>query len=106
MDPKLIAALAVVIGAIARASKEDVAWFPNIPKQYRPSFVLGLGVLAAASQALAAGVDWKDALLTGLLASSGAMVGHVVGVEGMLGGKEPTVAMIREAWDKDGAGDR
>ena len=106
MDPKLIAFASVVIGAVARASKGDVRWFPTLPKQYRPLLVLALGVLAAVLDAIVRGTDWKDALLAGLLSSSGAMVGHAVGVEGLLKGKEPTVEMLRTAWDKDGAGDR
>lgn len=94
-EGKWVLAFAALAGLGVRLLKDDAAvrWFPfTIPAEWRPAMALALGVVAAVVRLKGGGLDWKTAVLTGvvegLTAGSGAIAGHQLLVESMRGGRE------------------
>lgn len=84
-----VALAALLIGLLARVSKEDVSFPPFVvPPRWRPYFVLGLGMLSGILQAVSTGTAWKDAMLGGLVSAFAAMAGHDVVVKSMRNGRD------------------
>lgn len=82
----LIAAL--VIGFSVRQIKPDAAFPVDIAPRYRPLVALAIGGVATASDMLLRGDSLKQAAFIGLGGAAIAILGHVFGVEVVLGGKE------------------
>lgn len=78
---------AVVIGFVARLSKDD-AIGPTVPARWRPLFVLGLGAVITACDAIVAGQPTPDAIVLGLGSAITAILGHTVVVHSLRGGRE------------------
>lgn len=78
---------AVLIGFVARLSKDD-AIGPSVPARWRPLFVLGLGAVITACDAIVAGQPTPDAIVLGLGSAITAILGHTVVVHSLRGGRE------------------
>jgi hypothetical protein len=89
MQHKWAALTALLIGALVRLMKEDVTSFPiNVPKRWRPTTVVMLGIGSGVLERAAHGIPWSQAALGGLGAAGVAMMGHGVLIEGLRAGKE------------------
>jgi len=86
------------IGAIVRLLKSDVPIVPiDVAPRYRPFVALALGVLASCFDMMARGTEWREALVSGLLAGAGAIAAHETLVEGWRGGRDVGVSESEEA---------
>lgn len=79
---------ALVIGAIVRALKSDTKLPVSIAPQHRPWLAFGLGLFVGFIELLIAGHALREAAVTAFGAPLLAILGHVVGVEVLRGGKE------------------
>ena len=82
-----VAVASLLIGLVVRLLKSDTRLPVDVPAQYRPLVAYGLGAVVGALDAIQGGEPVHAALM-GLLAPSLAILGHVVGIEGLRGGKE------------------
>lgn len=94
---KYIALVALGIGAVVRLLKSDTKIPIDIPANLRPWVALGLGGLAGMFQLVAQGSTFKEAAITALSAPVLAIVGHLVGIEWMAGGKEIPIPGLMKA---------
>ncbi len=89
------AVASVAIGALVRYTKSDTPG-PVLPARYRPALALGLGVLSACLERIAAGAPWEYTLAGGLVSAAVAVLGHGVIVDGVRGGAELPVPGVRD----------
>lgn len=82
-----VAASAVFAGLVVRVLKDDRIPVP-LNKRWRPALSAGVGMLCGALNAAVAGAPLLPSLALGLLAGVIAVLGHVFGIELLLGGKE------------------
>ncbi len=84
----LLASLA--LGAVIRALKSDTAASlgASLPPRLRAPLALLLGQVMGVVEAVALGTPWRDAAVHGLVAGLGAIGGHEVVVEAVMGGRE------------------
>jgi len=77
----------LVIGGIVRGLKENGKLPWNVSPRLRPWVAIGLGLVVAAIDKVAAGASWRDA---GMVALSGgvAIVMHELGIESVRSGVE------------------
>jgi hypothetical protein len=83
--------VAFAVGGAVRAIKSDRIPF-SVPPPWRPVLAVSLGLIGGGFAAAATGAPAKEAILGGLGAGALAIVGHVVGVEWLRGGRELGVA--------------
>lgn len=82
-----VAASAVFAGLVVRVLKDDRVPVP-LDKRWRPALSAGVGMLCGALNAAVAGAPVLPSLALGFLAGAVAVLGHVFGIELLLGGKE------------------
>lgn len=82
-----VAASAVFAGLVVRVLKDDRVPVP-LDKRWRPALSAGVGMLCGALNAAVAGAPLLPSLALGFLAGAVAVLGHVFGIELLLGGKE------------------
>lgn len=91
-----IAIASLVIGALLRLSKSDAILnvpfigplVASIPSNKRSWLAFGLGQFAAVLDTVSRGTAWGDAIVSGLVASALAIMGHDAFIEGARNGKE------------------
>lgn len=90
MEHKWLAAAPILIGAVVRFSKTELAqrWGLYVPARWRTWVAFGLGALDAIGEALIAGTPWLMAIARGVGAAAVAAFGHGVLIEGLRGGRE------------------
>lgn len=82
-----VAASAVFAGLVVRVLKDDRVPVP-LDKRWRPALSAGVGMLCGALNAAVAGAPLLPSLALGFLAGAIAVLGHVFGIEVLLGGQE------------------
>jgi hypothetical protein len=85
---KPLVLVALVVGALVRMLKDDHRFPITLSKRARPWVALLLGLVLGAVQQRLAGATWLDAVCSGLLAGALPILGHQLGIESILGGKE------------------
>lgn len=82
--------VALLIGAIVRASKPTEKWFTwlNVPARWRPLLAVGLGIIASITDKIVEGVDTKTALKFGVSAAFAAIMAHIGLIEVARDGRE------------------
>lgn len=83
-----LALSALALGFAVRLVKQDSKLPVTIPQRYRPALAFALGAVAGVLELVVAGHTWREATVTAVGAPLLAIVGHVVGVEGLRGGRE------------------
>lgn len=86
-----VALAAAAIHLLVRAAKTLTA----IPPRWRPLLAALLGGAAMALDAMVLGTPWDLAAAEAIVATGLAVLGHDVVVEGLLGGREVSVSMVR-----------
>ena len=81
-------AAALAIGFIARMTKDDARFLPDLSGRWRPLLVALLGLVAAGCDSVVGGTPWQSALANGLGAAVTALLGHTFLIETARGGKE------------------
>lgn len=76
----------LLIGYLVRLSKDD-AIGPVVPAKYRPLLAYTLGAAGAVVDALSGGVPTTE-IIFGFGAPTLAILGHILGIEGLRGGAE------------------
>lgn len=87
----------LAIGLIVRLLKSDTKLPIDVPPRLRSPLALVLGMVAAVLDRVATGVTWKVAILSGIVASVFAIVGHDTFIMSLRGGKEiPVPGLMKE----------
>lgn len=101
LEHKWYALAAVLIGLVIRLLNEDTKIPITIPPRLRAPLALALGIVTGLLGKLADGQTWTSALTWGVGAAVTAIMGHVLVIKSLAGGKEvPLPGLTKKDDDK------
>lgn len=93
----------IIVAVLVRLTKSDTKIPINIPARWRPWLAMGLGATAGVLMKVSAGMSWRAAALSGLLAGAIPIIGQNLFINSLANGKEIPVPGLMQspAVDKD-----